>query len=88
MEEDIENYSPTVMFRGTPCIFPSYQRFLLTASGNCPIGQFTKTTLKKKFSIVSSSFINFTTVLMTFFVLIFLNNKQWPTLNTFRQFVT
>jgi len=21
MEEDIQNYSPTVMFRGTPCIY-------------------------------------------------------------------
>ena len=25
MEEDIQNYSPTVMFRGTPCIYNTLQ---------------------------------------------------------------
>ena len=27
MEEDIQNYSPTVLFRGTPCSFPKGRRF-------------------------------------------------------------
>ena len=27
MEEDIENYSPTVMFRGTPCINAYFTEF-------------------------------------------------------------
>ena len=29
MEEDIQNYSPTVMFRGTPCINLVKQRYVL-----------------------------------------------------------
>ena len=28
MEEDIQSYSPTVMFRGTPCILKKIEKFL------------------------------------------------------------
>ena len=28
MEEDIQNYSPTVMFRGTPCTSLKFKKYL------------------------------------------------------------
>ena len=36
MEEDIQNHSPTVMFRGTPCIFrPFFSQFILLSLKKC-----------------------------------------------------
>ena len=51
MEEDIQNYSPTVMFRGTPCIFPIQS---LSLNYLFVTGTTTETQTLKKLSIMKT----------------------------------
>ena len=44
MKEDIQNYSPTVMFRGTPCIFFTEKDYLWLLH-QCSITAINKTNL-------------------------------------------
>ena len=37
MEEDILNYSPTVMFRGTPCMLKEIKNFTAAEKHECKI---------------------------------------------------
>ena len=39
MEEDIQNYSPTVMFRGTPCTYNSNKNNICQTKKNLEMGE-------------------------------------------------